>query len=60
MHSRPTMRGFRSIRIMPGLHFTLGCLLNKLGRYKEAIASHKEAVRVEPDDVYAHKQIALA
>ena len=41
-------------------HFNLGNAYYESGKWKEAIESYKQAIRIDPDFAYAHNNLGLA
>ena len=41
-------------------HFNLGNAYYESGKWKEAIESYKQAIRIDPDDAIAHYNLSLA
>ncbi|WP_083765016.1 tetratricopeptide repeat protein [Geotalea uraniireducens] len=41
------------------LHFKLGKVFEKSKQYKDAIAEYQEAIKLDPDNLEAHKELAI-
>lgn len=52
----------RAARLEPKhgpVHFSMGVVLAKMGRWSEAIMAYREAIRLRPDDTEAHLNLGF-